>query len=218
MKSVCVHCLILLSFSLACVSQNTPWWELHAGYQFTSYRTGQMQNLINSAPAPSGSPAVNVGNHINMNGWNFSVQENSNSWFGAIVDFSGGYASKNLTLPHAGGAPVAANFAPALFTMGGGPQFSYRKSDRVQPFARFIFAAAYSNLNPNAALNNSFSANGSWTSDTAFAMIGGGGLDYRLKNYAYFRVAADYIRTTLFNEGENNFRITAGISFRIMRN
>jgi opacity protein-like surface antigen len=217
MKNACLHLLSFFLFSLTSIAQDTPWWELHAGYQFTGYRTGQMQNLINSLTAPSGLPAVNVGSHMNMNGWNFSVQENANSWFGAIVDFSGGYASKNLTVPHAGGTPVAANFAPALFTMGGGPQFSYRKSDRVQPFARIIFAAAYSNLKPNTAITNALSPNVSWTCDTAFAMIGGGGIDYRLKNYAYFRIAGDYIRTTLFNEGQNNFRITAGVTFRIVR-
>jgi hypothetical protein len=100
-------------------------------HQLSNWANAKFDRLGSSA---SNLPAVNVGSQMNMNGWNFSVQENSNSWFGAIVDFSGGYASKNLTLPHAGGAPVAANFTPALFTMGGGPQFSYRKSDRVQPF------------------------------------------------------------------------------------
>jgi hypothetical protein len=72
MKNVCVHCLIILSLPLACVAQNTPWWELHAGYQFTSYRTGQMQNLIDSVTSASNLPAVNVASQINMNGWNFS--------------------------------------------------------------------------------------------------------------------------------------------------
>jgi hypothetical protein len=208
---------IFFLFSLISVAQETPWWELHAGYQFTSYRTGQMQNLINSLTASSGLPGVNVGSHLNMNGGDFSLQENTNSWFGGIINFSSGYASKNVTLSQPGGAQVAASFAPALITIGDGPQFSYRKYERIQPFARVIFAAAYSNLNPNRATTNGLSANASWTSNTAFALIGGGGIDNRLKSHAYLRIAGDYMHTSLFNEAENNFRITGGIAFRIVR-
>lgn len=38
-----------------------------------------MQNLINSVTSASNLPAVNVGSRMDMNGWNFSVQENSNT-------------------------------------------------------------------------------------------------------------------------------------------
>jgi len=152
-----------------------------------------------------------------MIGWDFSAQENMNTWFAGIVDFSGGYGSKNVPLSQAGGTKLSANFSPALFTMGGGPQFSYRKSVGIQPFARVIFAAAYSNLNPNATTTNILNANhpSPVTSDTDFAMIFGGGFDYPFKNYAALRVAADYIHTFIYTESQSNFRVTAGITFRI---
>lgn len=218
MKHVlCSHLLICSLFSLAAIAQESPWWELHAGYQFTGQQTGQMQNVINSLSAFSGLPAVPVGSHVNMIGWDFSAQENMNSWFGGIVDFSGGYGSKKVTLSQPEGTQVSANFSPALFTMGGGPQFTYRRGLRLQPFARVIFAAAYSNLNPNAATTNILNANhpSPGTTDTDFAMIFGGGLDYPFKRYAALRVAADYIHTFIYEESQSNFRVTAGITFRI---
>ena len=213
----CLRLLIWVSFSLAAIAQEAPWWELHAGYQFTRQQTGQIQTVVNSLSAFSGSPTLSVGNHLNMNGWDFSAQENMNSWFGGIVDFSGGYGRKNVTLSQLGGTKLSANFSPALFTMGGGPQFSFRRSVRIQPFARVIFAAAYSNLNPNAATTNTLDANhpSPSTTDTDFAMILGGGVDYPFKNYAALRVVADYIHTFIYTESQSNFRVTAGITFRI---
>jgi len=152
-----------------------------------------------------------------MNGWDFSAQENINSWFGGIVDFSGGYGRRNVTLSQPGKARLSANFSPALFTIGGGPQFSYRRNVRIQPFARVIFAAAYSNLNPNANTTNILNTNhpSPATTDTDFAMIFGGGFDYPFKSYAALRVAADYIHTFIYTDSQSNFRVTAGITFRI---
>jgi Outer membrane protein beta-barrel domain len=217
MKHVCLHLLILFSSSLACLAQQEPWWELHGGFQFTSYQVRQMQEVFDSLASSTGSTAPSGGTRLNMIGWDFSAQENVNSWFGGIIDFSGGYGSKNVILSHPGGTPIASSLKPALFTMGGGPQFSYRKSERVQPFFRMICAAAYSNLNPNATTANILSTNypSVSTDDTAFALIFGGGVDYRLKNNAFFRVAGDYIHTFLFKESEGSFRVTAGITFRI---
>lgn len=219
MKHLCYCFFIAWLSALTAMAQETPWWEFHASYQFTAYQTGQMQDVVTSISQPAGLATASVGRHLNMNGWDLSVQENSTSWFGGIIDFSGGYASRNVTLSEAGGKNVSAKFSPALFTIGGGPQFTYRKNDRIQPFARVICAAAYSNLNPSKSVSDALASTAASvsTSDTGLAIIGGGGLDYRLKNYAYFRVAGDYIHTSVFGEGENNFRVTVGITLRLYR-
>jgi hypothetical protein len=218
MKHACYSCLLIcFSFSVTAIAQEAPWWELHAGYQFTSQQTGQIQNVVSSLSAFSSLPVVSVGSHLNMVGWDFSAQENMNGWFGGIVDFSGGYTTRKVTLSQSGGTRVSANFSPALFTMGGGPQFTYRRGLPIQPFARVIFAAAYSNLNPDVTTTNILSANhpSPSTADTNFAMIFGGGFDYPFKNYAALRIAADYTHTFIYQESQNNFRVTAGITFRI---
>lgn len=209
--------LILTVMSVRSVAQETPWWELYGGFQFTGFHTVQMQNLVNSTPLASGLPTSIVGNRSNLIGWNLSTQENVNSWFGGIVDFSGGYGSKGVRLSAPGKLSTASTFKPALFTMGGGPQFSYRRNERIQPFFRMIIAAAYVNLNPDANTTNiivgmhpALSMN-----DTNLALMFGGGVDYLLKKYACFRISGDYIHTFVFNESEGSYRLSAGVSFRI---
>jgi opacity protein-like surface antigen len=211
------HLLLFFSLSLVGLAQDSPEWEIHAGYQFTGYQTLQLQTLMDVITASTGSPAFSTGTHLNLNGWDLSVQQNINSWFGGIIDFSGGYGSRSVTLSQPGGKQTGATFMPTLYTIGGGPQFSYRKNERIQPFSRIIAAAAQSDLNPNSSITNALAANAPApsTSDTAFALIVGGGVDYRLKTHAFLRVAGDYIHTSLFHQGENNFRVTAGIDFRI---
>lgn len=217
MTKALLRLLLFCSLPLLVLAQDSPEWEIHAGYQFTGYQTLQLQELMNVITASSGSPALSTGTHLNLNGWDLSAQQNMNSWFGGIVDFSGGYGSRSVTPFQPGGNQSRATFMPALYTIGGGPQFTYRKSERIQPFARIIAAAAQSGLNPNSSITNALAAiaPAPSTSDTAFALIAGGGVDYRLKPHAFFRVAGDYIHTSLFHQGENSFRVTAGIDFRI---
>jgi hypothetical protein len=54
-------------------------------------------------------------------------------------------------------------------------------------------------------------------SDTAFALIGGGGADYLWKPFVSFRAAGDLVRTYFSNEKQNNIRMSIGVNFRIGR-
>ena len=98
MKNICLYAIGFLSLSLACLAQDTPWWELHGGFQFINSQNGRIQDVVNSVTSSTGLPAVTVQTRANMIGWDFSAQENVNSWFGAIVDFSGGYETKHVSL------------------------------------------------------------------------------------------------------------------------
>jgi len=217
MKSFCLQVLIFLSFSIVCVAQNTPDWELYGGFQFTNYHTAQIQKVVNSLDSATGSAAPIANTHSNMIGWNFSAQQNANSWFSGIIDFGGGYGNKSVTLRPSGATRTPPSFKPAIFTMGGGPQFTYRRNERVQPFVRMICAAAYANLNPDANTTNALGTifPSPSTNETAFALLFGGGFDYRLKNYSSFRFVGDYLHSFVFNESESYYRISVGITFRI---
>jgi hypothetical protein len=160
-----------------------------------------------------------------MNGWNVSLQENKASWWGGVVDFSGSYGTKNIDLSQVAqalglvpaGTKVNATFKPTLYTFAGGPQFTYRKRKNIQPFARIMFGGGYSNLAPDNVTKVTLQivAPTFSTNSTAFALIGGGGVDYVWKDYVAFRAVGDYVRTSLFNESQNNFRISFGVNFRI---
>jgi len=217
MKSSCLQVLIFFSFSILCTAQNTPDWELYGGFQFTNYHTAQIQKVVGSVDSTMVSAVPTVNTHSNMIGWNFSAQQSANSWFSGIIDFGSGYGSKSLSLHQAGQTRTQTSFKPTLFTMGGGPQFTYRGNARIQPFFRMICAAAYANLNPDANITNALGAifPSPSTSETAFALLFGGGFDYRLKSYSSFRIVGDYLHSFVFNQSESNYRISAGITFRI---
>ncbi len=228
-KAVAPVCLAIavcvVSLASYADAQNTPQWELFGGYQYTHADIGAVQDLANSLTAPAGLPSVNVGRNLGMKGWNVSLQENSASWWGGIIDFSGNYGTKNVDLSQVAqalglvpiGTSVIAKFKPTIYTFAGGPQFTYRKTGKLQPFVRIMFGAAHSDLAPDVLTTTalSISAPAFKTTDSSFAFIGGGGADYCFKSYAAFRVTGDYIRTSLFSETQNNFRISAGVNFRI---
>ena len=50
--------------------------------------------------------------------------------------------------------------------------------------------------------------------DTSVALGGGAGTDIRFAKYFAVRVAADYLRTYLFNEGQNNLRGAVSLVYR----
>jgi len=162
--------------SLSAYAQNTPAWELYGGYQYAR---------------------TEIGSKINMSGFNVSLQENSASWWGGIIDVSGSYRPVQST-------------TLAFYTFAGGPQFTYRRSGRLQPFTRIMFGGAHVTglLLFTPTVNTS----------TAFALISGGGIDYSWKKFMAFRATGDYVRSYLF-EGtqENNFRVSVGVDLRMGR-
>jgi len=162
-----------------------------------------------------------------MEGFNVSLQENSASWWGGVLDLSGSFKTKNIDLSQvaqnlglvAPGTRVVATFHPKFYTFAFGPQFTYRKMSKIQPFARIMFGGAHSDLDPDSvvrAARDTF-APGVNTSSTSFALIGGGGVDYVWKRYVAFRAAGDYIHSSLFKDAQDNFRVSGGIVFRIHR-
>lgn len=133
-------------------------------------------------------------------GWNASVAVNANNWFGVVADFSQ-LTSKNSE-PNVEEKVRATTY---LF----GPQFSYRGSKRVTPFARVLFGAA--NIKAKAVFSNQTFQ----VSDTNFSYGAGGGLDIRInKNISIRAIQADYIHTKFFTEGMHNGRLSFGVVFR----
>ena len=94
---------VLGLFSFSAAAQEYPMAEFFGGYQFTHL-----------------DPTVNA------NGWNISVTEYANSWFGVKGDVSGAYKS--------GG-----NLHTFLF----GPVFALRKAKIVSPFTHVLVGVAY---------------------------------------------------------------------------
>lgn len=213
----------LLFLPLVAAAQDYHSWEFFGGYQFTRVDNHNRQDEVNLVTTIADIPHIDVGNHLNANGWNMSLQENKTSWFGGILDFSGAYAPKDvnlaplfssLGLPIPPGNSAIIRFNSAFYTAAGGPQFTYRRNRAFQPFARIMLGAAHAHLTTNALVNNVplFVDNVPET-DTNFALISGGGFDYRFRDNLAVRTTGDYVRTYLFSQTQNNFRMAVGLVF-----
>jgi hypothetical protein len=224
MRRFIVLLLTISALPGVAAAQNTPMWELSTGYQYTRVSTGAAQNFADSITAPFNIPSVNVGRSLSINGGNIAIEENVNSWWGGVFDFSGTYATKHIDLSPplvaAGlvppGTSVQAIFRPTLYTFTGGPQFHYRRHPHFQPFARILLGAALSDLHPDDPTASALKllAPDFRTARNSFAVIAGAGADYSWKHYLAFRVSADFLRTYLFDEHQGNLRITAGAVFK----
>ena len=163
-----------------------------------------------------------------LHGWNGSVAANLNKWFGLVADVSGHYESRssNLvvnvpdfpTLP--GLPPVEFRFKvdTNIHTIMVGPRFSYRKIEKITPFAHALFGVSrtHTEIESRSTSFESFSSD----NNTRFAMAIGGGLDVKLsKSLALRVIQADYVYKSLgFTRGlfdtHHNFRAGVGLVFR----
>jgi hypothetical protein len=109
---------------------------------------------------------------------------------------------------------LSANFVTYMF----GPQLK-KHSGKFQPFGEALFGAAHSNefaqILEDEGLTNKSSTN------NAFAMEFGGGLDYAIIPYVELRpIEVDYLFTrfgvngTSYTGSQNNFKYSAGINFQ----
>jgi hypothetical protein len=137
-----------------------------------------------------------------LHGWNASVTGNVNSWFGVVGDFSGHYASPSLRILTVS-IPTGLERTAYCFLVG--PQFAYRGSNSVVPFAHVLFGG----------LRSSEGLFGFNYSNTAMATAIGGGIDLRLSDTIAIRaIQADYVMARSEGEVQNNVRLSAGVIFR----
>jgi hypothetical protein len=120
----------------------------------------------------------------NAVGWNASLTGNFKHVLGITADFSGVYKSHQVS--------------SSVYTYTVGPVLTARLPV-VQPFVHALFGGA--------------SISGGGTSDQAFAMLVGGGLDIGLRKGIGIRlVQADWLMTKFNNQTQNSQgRVSAGI-------
>lgn len=209
MRRILLVVSLLFLSPLCARAQETPNVELFGGYSY--FRTE---------------------NGGNLHGWNGSVAVNLNKWFGVVVDVGGHYDSDSSRLefiPNLPDFPTFPGIPPITFrserdrkihTVMAGPRFSYRKMEKLTPFAHALFGV--SRTHTEDLFQSSSISSFSSSTDTTFAMAIGGGLDVKLsKRLALRAIQADYLyqrfgfdRLGLFNTPHHNFRAGVGIVFR----
>ncbi len=197
MRRVLFIASLLFSLPLATMAQEAPNVEVFGGYSYLRTEVGRALNN-------------------DLHGWDASVAANLNKWFGIVVDVSGHYDSQSSasTIVQPGFPPIAFRFDAHrnIHTILVGPRFSYRKIEKITPFAHVLFGGArlHSETESNGIVDISFSGN-----DTAFAAAAGGGLDVNLtKGIALRVIQAEYVFMRFGGQTQNNGRASVGIVFR----
>src|SRR5579864_7961940 len=210
MKIGCVLFSIVF-FVAGAAAQDNPQWEVYGGFQYTRFNTGTAQNSLNFATQLLGVPPLSLGAHLNLSGWNVSLQENKNRWLGGVVDFSGNYVTKTFTILQVPGTTDTLRNRIRFYTFMAGPQFTMRRSGRLQPFARALFGGARLKVEDTGLENGAQATRTLSGGETGFAMGGGGGLDFHFARHVAVRLAGDYIRPYLAGESSGEFRFSGGV-------
>lgn len=197
-----VFLLVCLSYAQAQKgnSSTAPQWELFGGGSFTRLDLSPDLSIVGT-------------DHVNAWGWNGSVSEYLNKWFGGTIDLSGAYSHPKFTFA---GVSLSDTVRLSTFTAMGGPTFAWRKSDRVQPFGRVLFGVVHAHTettSKGALLIGASLAK----SDDSFGIGAGGGVDFKLSKQLAARGTVDWIHSSfrdLGDDSQNHLRASVGIVFR----
>jgi hypothetical protein len=138
-----------------------------------------------------------------LNGWEGSLEGKlfPVPFLSVVADFSANYGSAKLVNPAAtcamGVVCPTSGVSTHVDNFLLGPRVS-ASIGKYRLFAEGVFGFGHVNTN-------------GFGSDTSFASGAGGGLDYKLFRLLAWRFQGDYIHTKLFNQPQNNVRLSTGI-------
>lgn len=212
--------LIVLLFAVVAVAQNeVPRYEAYLGFQYV--RANQFNQNLGLGQTIGG---------FDMYGGDGQFVYNFNKMISGVID--GGAVNKpNI------GVINAQNTTAFVY---GGPRFYFRRGHSVSPFAEVLFGGAFRHVStevtaltsidtpnipvvnplnlfpgPLAVVNATLS-----TTENAFSMKVGGGLDYRLNKHFSFRpLEVDYVLTrfpslsTGSQDNQSSIAASAGVLF-----
>ena len=137
-----------------------------------------------------------AGSPVGCSGGYGSLGANFNRWFGVVADVDA--CRTNRPTPNSNGTATT-------FMLG--PKFAYRKCCRLTPFGQVLVGGAHGSAGfPGLA-----------TSQNAFSLAAGGGVDFKPWSNCLFaiRVAeVDYLLTRFHGSSQNNVQFKAGIVLR----
>ncbi len=156
---------------------------------------------------------------VGLNGGTASIAFNLNRYLGIVGDF-GGFDDTRLQLTGPGANPPrVVDSSGTAFTYLFGPRLSFRKYERITPFAQALFGGVHSG---EVTLSNCTGALcAPLPSQNSFAMTAGGGLDVKVQRHVAIRVVqAEYLMTrfadvtTNASKSQNDIRLSSGLVFR----
>jgi len=156
-----------------------------------------------------------------LHGGSTSVAYNLNRYLGLVADF-GGFDNSKLTLLGPTGSETV-NSGGSAYTYVFGPRFSYRRYERITPFAQALFGGVHASSVKISGCTGSPNCT-PLDSDNSFATMLGGGFDLRISRHISWRVFQGEFLLTHFRDPfstdeddrgwQKNIRLSTGIVFR----
>jgi opacity protein-like surface antigen len=218
--------LIVLTGSLAFAQDSTPKVEVFGGYSYMHTGTGGLTGSTLDLELRQTPGTLGTGS--NFNGWNAEAQYNFDRWIGIVADFGGQYGTPfTASSKGVSGLPTMSQYSFLA-----GPVISYRTKARVTPYVHALFGWDRASLSASAITGTTSPVTSFASTYTDFAIVLGGGVDYKLSRHFALRVGQlDYFHTSLdlnslygsaFGPGrfqglathENNLRFSTGIVLR----
>jgi hypothetical protein len=128
------------------------------------------------------------GSSFHLNGATTSATQNLNDWFGGRLEISAYHGNE-------AGRTVSAQ------TITYGPVFSYRRLRGITPFAHVQLGTIHASQGYLGISQSAFK----------FAMVGGGGADFRISKVLSVRLQADYMMSRFLALNQNNLQGTVGL-------
>jgi len=156
-----------------------------------------------------------------LHGGSTSVAYNFNRYLGLVADF-GGFDNSKLTLLGPTGSETV-NSDGTAYTYVFGPRLSYRRYERITPFAQALFGGVHaSSVTISGCTGSSICT--PLGSDNSFATMLGAGFDLKISRHIAWRVfqgefLLTHFKNPLSTNGEErdwqkNVRFSTGIVFR----
>lgn len=182
---------LLFTVPQLALAQRFKSMEIYGGY-------GYQRDNLSSLFSPFYSSPTTFASDLSRNGWQVALTENATDWLGMTQQFSGFYGTSQLR-----GVPNHFN----TFSILTGPRFYTDRIKVLVPFAHALFGYDQTTVSIQ-------SANLSGKS-TSYAMAFGGGADVRVMKHFRIRLfEVDYYHSSLFGQGQNHVRLSAGVVFR----
>jgi hypothetical protein len=136
-----------------------------------------------------------TGKAFTTNGVNISAVRYFGSWFGAEGQAGFGFGNTGTTTS-------PSNLTTGSVFIGGGPRLALRGHSRIEPWVHAIAGLQHFRFTQTVGVLGS---------NTAFAGLGGGGIDLRLGPHLSFRVEGDVLESHFFSMYQRSFQGVSGL-------
>ena len=206
---------LLFAIILVCVpasfAQSTySDWEIYVGYAHERANNGADRldsrgSIVNANG--STQRADFASKRIPYNGVTGEVVANVHRNLGLVANFTATFANTTFVDTLTG---RQFNARVSRYTLLGGPRYNWRNSSPFIPYAHALFGVSRYHANFK---NNDFTCPD--TTDTAFAMALGGGLDIQASHHVDIRaIEVDYLPVFHSHGREDGLRFSAGVKIK----